>query len=306
MASADELTTGEWIRALLEPGQLLAAAMSNYVRVSFEAVFQRGQVLAPLFKTDKLRDESFARFWVKFTSNREQALKNSEPPTPNNNEPQSAPPRALMSSDLIPPILAKAFGIVLDVGPGTGTQMPLLLSPAIKAIYGAEPCVGLHKELRARAQAEGLSDKYHILPCSVVAADLVPELQKQDLMPVASQGIFDTIVCVRVLCSVPDMEKTVGELYGLLRPGGQLLITEHVVNPWRTAKGSVGARVMQGLYEMLGWRFFMGDCCMDRDTEAVLRKVAEKDGGWESVELDRYFGRTCMPYIAGTLVKKST
>lgn len=189
---------------------------------------------------------------------------------------------------------------MLDVGPGTGTQMPLLRSPAIKAIYGAEPCHGLHEELRARADANGLGEKYHILPCSVVGSELNPVLQKHGLDR-TDRGIFDTIVCVRVLCSVPNMQQTVNELYALLRPGGKLLITEHVVNPWRTAKGSVVARAMQTLYGALGWSFFLGDCCLNRDTERALRSAGE----WESVDLDRWFGRTVMPYISGVLVKKS-
>lgn len=95
-----------------------------------------------------------------------------------------------------------------------------------------------------------------------------------------------------------------GELYGMLRPGGRLLVTEHVVNPWRRAKGSFVGRVVQGIYQVLGWSWFIGDCCLDRDTEAVLRAAADGDGGWERVELERNFEWSAMPYISGVLVKK--
>lgn len=225
---------------------------------------------------------------------------------PNNKE----TPEPVGSSALIPPILRTASGIVLDIGPGTGTQMPLLTSPAITALYGAEPCKGLHASLRAKAQAENISPKYHIVPTGVAADELVPALRATgtgvvdayDTDPRA--GIFDTILCVRVLCSVPEMERTVGELYGMLRPGGRLLVTEHVVNPWRRAKGSLVGRVVQGLYHVLGWSWFIGDCCLNRDTEAVLRAVADVDGGWERVELERNFEWSVMPYISGVLVKK--
>ncbi|RLL93738.1 hypothetical protein CFD26_100038, partial [Aspergillus turcosus] len=244
--TAHEPTTKEWIRTLIEPGQLLAWAMTYYTKVCLEAVFHRGQVLAPLLQTSKLRDEAFGRFWVDFSSARPstpQQIQNQD------QEQDQAPPQIQNSTDLIPPILAQASGVVLDVGPGTGTQMPLLAlrAHAIKAIYGAEPCRGLHAELRARAEEEGLGGKYHILPCGAAAGELVPELQREGLLPAISGdveqvlasagGVFDTIVCVRVLCSVPEMERTAGELYALLRPGGKLLVVEHVVNPWRTAKG---------------------------------------------------------------------
>jgi len=189
----------------------------------------------------------------------------------------------------------------------------------VKGIYGAEPCKGLHGELSARASMEGLDGKYHVLGCGVSAGELFPELRREGLLHdmdgdagVEEQtqvikekgGIFDTIVCVRVLCSVPDLEQRVRELYTLLKPGGQLLVAEHVVNPWRTPKGSFIARLAQGVYELLGWQWFMGDCCMVRDTEGALRRAAEGDGGWEVVDVERSFGWSAIPYISGVWIKK--
>ncbi|KAJ5223461.1 hypothetical protein N7468_008003 [Penicillium chermesinum] len=283
----------ERFKGLLEPSALMWWAATHYYRVCSEAVFQKGQVLAPIFQTSKLRDEAFGRFWIEFSRPREEA---AEP---------------VGSSALIPPLLKTSKGVVLDIGPGTGTQMPLLKGSAITTIYGAEPCTGLHSELRRKAASEGLGSKYHVLPCGVAAEELLPALGTDspsalaayDVDPAA--GVFDTILCVRVLCSVPAMEKTTRELYSLLKPGGRLLVVEHVVNPWRTAKGSFAARVAQAVYMFLGWRFYIGDCCLDRDTEGALRQAAAVDGGWESVELERHFEWSAMPYISGVLTKKS-
>lgn len=180
--------------------------------------------------------------------------------------------------------------------------MPLLTSPSISALYGAEPCTSLHGAIREKAEQEGISSKYHILSTGVAAADLIPALRDSGL-DVGSDGIFDTILCVRVLCSVPNMETTVRELYGMLKPGGRLLVTEHVVNPWRRAKGSLLARLVQAVYQLLGWSWLIGDCALDRDTEGALRSAAG-DEGWESVELERNFEWSAMPYISGVLVKK--
>ncbi|KAL3495931.1 S-adenosyl-L-methionine-dependent methyltransferase [Aspergillus germanicus] len=304
------LTTQQWLQALIEPGFILSKAMSYYIETNLKAIL-RGQVLAPVLRSQELRDEAFGRFWVAFSSNRADPQPtldaDSQPQAQNQAQPQTPPGEIQNSTELIPAILAQASGLVLDVGPGTGTQMPLLKSPAIKAIYGAEPCVGLHAELRKRAADEGLSEKYTILPCSVVQKELEGELEKHGLVSSGGErggGVFDTIITVRVLCSVPEFERTTAELYSLLKPGGKMLVVEHVVNPWMTPKGSVLARVLQGVYHAFGWRWVMGDCCMNRDTEGVLRKVAEKDGGWESFEMDRWFGTTCLPYITGVLVKR--
>lgn len=171
--------------------------------------------------------------------------------------------------------------------------------------------MGLHQALRIRATANGLSEKYHVLPCGVASSVLLPALrgtgtgvtEAYDSDP--GNGVFDTILCIRVLCSVPEMEKTVRELYGLLKPGGRMLVLEHVVNDWRTAKGSIFARFLQGLYQVIGWSYFIGDCALDRDTERVLRGVAEADGGWNVVELEKTAEWSTLPSLSGVLVKKS-
>lgn len=125
-------------------------------------------------------------------------------------------------------------------------------------------------------------------------------------------GIFDTIVCVRVLCSVPDQRGTVRGLYDLLKPGGKLVVCEHVRNGWSVCcgggrvGGSFVGRFVQVICTLMGWEFFMGDCHLNRDTEKVLREVAEEagDGGWEKVDVQRWFEWSSMPYVAGTLVKR--
>ncbi|CAI7645314.1 unnamed protein product [Penicillium pancosmium] len=302
---------GDRLKGMLEPAQLMTWAMSHYIRVCAEAVFKKGEIFAPILQIHRLRDEAFGRFWVEFST----PAPNAAPPaTVSETETDTFQPgrNTNGSSDLIPPLLRTANGIVLDIGPGTGTQMPLLRSSSISTIYGPEPCTGLHDKLRAKAVAEGISSKYHILPCGAAASQLLPALRESGTGVTESydsdsrNGIFDTIICVRVLCSVPEMERTVNELYGMLKPGGKLLVTEHVVNPWRTAKGSVLARVVQSVYQLFGWSFFIGDCALDRDTEGALLRAASVDGGWEVVDLEKNFAWSVMPYVSGTLVKKSS
>ncbi|KKZ60329.1 hypothetical protein EMCG_04923 [[Emmonsia] crescens] len=86
------------------------------------------------------------------------------------------------SSALIPPLLATVDGVALDIGPGTGTQTPLFTNPNLIRMYGAEPCQGLHKDLMAKIESCGLSDKYHILPCSAERKVLYPALRREGLL----------------------------------------------------------------------------------------------------------------------------
>ncbi len=60
---------------------------------------------------------------------------------------------------------------------------------------------------------------------------------------------FDTVVSTLSLCSIPDPRRAVAEAKRVLRPGGQLLLMEHVRSPRR------GVRVVQRLLDPLTVRF---------------------------------------------------
>jgi SAM-dependent methyltransferase len=282
----------------------------DFTVVVLERILLRGEWLSPVLRLKELRDESFSRFWIK-VSGIDRCFPLESPyhsiraeqhsltyPGARDADLQVEPTG---SSALIPPLLATAGGTVLDIGPGTGTQTKLFDPRKVQMMFGAEPCVGLHEDLRAKIVACGFSSKYHILPCGAEPQSLIPALNKAGFSAAdLESGIFDTIVCVRVLCSVPNPAETIRGLYDLLKPGGKLLICEHVVNPWTSRGGSVIARLFQALYGFLGWSFFVGDCHLNRDTERTLKEV----GDWESVALERSFCWAPLTYISGALVKK--
>lgn len=203
--------------------------------------------------------------------------------------------------------MATAEGDVLELGPGSGEQVQNF-KPAVHAnrIYGAEPCVPLHKDLQANAVRHGLGDKYRIITAGAEQDTLIPGLAKAGLLDNKSpgDGVFDTVVCVRVLCSVQDLYETTETVYRLLKPGGKLLICEHTVNPWWTRRGSYIARAFQLVYSTLGWTFFVGNCHLTRDIRKAVVESATRHGGWAKVDLTNNFGWSVLPFCAGTLVKR--
>jgi len=180
----------------------------------------------------------------------------------------------------------------------------------------------MHPALRKSADAANFGDKYQILSCGGQPESLLPALvSAKALDPEKAKGkgqekwevkesVFDTIICVRVLCSVPDLESTLSTLYDLLKPGGRIIMIEHVINKWNSPKGSVSGRAMQLVYKLLGWEFLMGDCCMGRDTGEVLKRIGNEKGrdgfgkGWESVELEYFLEWSVLPFVSGMFVKK--
>jgi SAM-dependent methyltransferase len=225
------------------------------------------------------RDLSFARLWKVF-----------------------GPILAIDTPSSLSEILSSSHGVILDVGPGCGHQLFRFSSPdGITVVYGAEPSTSMHRQLRQRAQKVGLGDKYKIMDCGAELESLVPALYKEGLLDKdggLSSGIFDEIVCIRVLCGVDDVTATVDGLYKCLKPGGRFVVCEHVVCRKTTGE------FFQRLYGLLGWSFWAGGCQLRRDTTRVLRDVAKMDGGWRIDELQLIDERSSLPHIVGFCVKK--
>ena len=107
------------------------------------------------------------------------------------------------------------------MGPGSGTQLSRYDKSKIDRIYGVEPNADLHDALRSNVKKHGLSDVYTIVPCGV-----------EDLGKLREYGIetesIDTVTSIQVLCSVLEPAEMPKHLYRLLKPGGQMIVYEHV------------------------------------------------------------------------------
>lgn len=85
------------------------------------------------------------------------------------------------------------------------------------------------------------------------------------------------------MCSIPEPQEMIARIYQLLKPGGQLIILEHVgSNHWFT-------RLVQSIYTRLAWSFLLDGCEMDRDTLrwVLAAPFANGDIPWKAVELQR-------------------
>ena len=121
----------------------------------------------------------------------------------------------------IPALVAKACGTVLELGPGTGSQLSRMDQSKVTKVYGIEPVVALHDSLRTKIKEMRMDDIYTIVPCGV---ENTTELERYGVVP----GSIDTILSVQVLCSVEDPEAVLKQLYKYLKPGGQIIVYEHI------------------------------------------------------------------------------
>ena len=128
-------------------------------------------------------------------------------------------------------VCSRASGDVLEVAAGTGRNFALY--PAGTRLTAIELSPRMLEIARARARAVGR------------AVDL--REGDAEALPFPDEA-FDTVVCTLSLCNIPHDRKAVAEMKRVLRPGGRLLLLDHV-------PASVGAvRVLQGLLEQLTLR----------------------------------------------------
>jgi hypothetical protein len=106
---------------------------------------------------------------------------------------------------------------------------------------------------------------------------------------------------IRLWTQVPNHRATIDGLYRLLKPGGRFIVCEHVLQPYPNG-GDLIAALLQKLYMIVGWSFWVGGCSLDRDTDAALRDVAGSSG-WEEVKATYLSPYSTVPYLVGEYVK---
>ena len=125
-------------------------------------------------------------------------------------------------------VCSRATGQVLEVAIGTGLNLPLYA--AAVELTGVDWSPAMLDVARHRAQDLRRT------------VDL-REANALDL-PFPDES-FDTVVCTFSLCAIPDDRRAVAEMSRVLRPGGQLLLADHV------AGSSRPVRAVQRLMELV-------------------------------------------------------
>jgi len=109
-------------------------------------------------------------------------------------------------------LLADAAGRVLEIGAGTGANLPLY-NGNIQSLVVTEPAPPMLRRLQRTAREHA--------PLAQVLRAPAEDLPFED-------DSFDTVVSTLVLCGVDDQARALREAHRVLRPGGRLLFLEHV------------------------------------------------------------------------------
>lgn len=145
-------------------------------------------------------------------------------------------------------LLAGLAGEVVEIGAGTGLNFGYY-PPEVTRVVAVEP----EPLLRAAATKAAARSPVRVEVTDGVAGGL----------PVPSAS-FDAAVVSLVLCSVPDLAASLGEIRRAVRPGGELRFLEHVA-----ARASWMRLVQRGL-DATVWPVLFGGCHLSRDIGTAI------------------------------------
>lgn len=158
-------------------------------------------------------------------------------------------------------VVPRARGRVLEIGIGSGLNLPFYDRSRVEALVGIEPAAELRALATVRARESGLD-------CRLLDASA------EDI-PLDDRSV-DTVVTTYTLCTIPDAPRALAEMRRVLRPGGELLFSEHGRAP------DASVRRWQDRLNPL-WRRIGGGCNLNRQIDALVRDAGFSIAGVDSM-----------------------
>ena len=173
-------------------------------------------------------------------------------------------------------LLSGLQGHILEVGAGTGINFSFY-QPETN-VLAVEPSGAMLRFAQQKAQEAQAS--IQLLQMKVGDKRLKGR--------VPTEG-FDAIVCTLVLCSTSEPEAVIALLYKWLKPGGKVVILEHI-------QESGGWRKNFNQFINPLWKFFGQGCDLTRRTDLYLKQAGFK------AEYETYF-QTGLYFYEALLIK---
>ncbi len=146
-------------------------------------------------------------------------------------------------------VIPLAEGDVLEIGMGSGLNLPFYDRTKVQKVWGLEPSEGMRQLARRNMGGANLELEMIDLP--------------GEQIPLDSNSI-DTVVITYTLCTIPDVRTALRGMQRVLRPGGKLLFCEHGIAP--------DARLARWQNRInAAWRIVAGGCNINRDIPGLLR-----------------------------------
>lgn len=139
-------------------------------------------------------------------------------------------------------VVPEARGRVLEIGMGSGLNIPHYDPDKVELVWGLEPSEGMRRKARKSVAGAPFDVRWLDLPGE--------EIPLED-------NSADTVVLTYTLCTIPDWDRALEQMRRVLKPGGQLLFCEHGSAP------DENVRKWQDRINPL-WRKLAGGCNVNR------------------------------------------
>lgn len=159
-------------------------------------------------------------------------------------------------------VVPLAEGDVLEIGFGSGLNMPFYDPQRVRKIWGLEPSEGMRRKAQPTVDSSDLDVEFIDLPGEEI--------------PLESNSV-DTVLVTYSLCTIPDTVAALEGMRRVLKPGGRLLYCEHGIAP------DEGVRRWQHRLNS-PWGRIAGGCNLNRNIPSLIEQ-----GGFELTTDERMY-----------------
>jgi SAM-dependent methyltransferase len=147
-------------------------------------------------------------------------------------------------------VVPEASGRVLEIGIGSGLNLPFYDPDKVDMLWGLEPSDEIRRMAERKAAGVTFPVEFIGLPGDQIPLD---------------DASADTIVTTYTLCTIPDAVAALRDMRRVLKPGGRLLFSEH-----GRAPDAAVVKWQERLTPM--WKIMGGGCHLARDIPDLLRQ----------------------------------
>ena len=145
-------------------------------------------------------------------------------------------------------IVPLAEDIVLEIGIGSGLNIPFYDKNKVSKIIGLDPSEELNE------MALSLAKENHLNIDFIISGAESIDLESNSV---------DTVLVTYTLCTIPEVIPSISEIKRVLKPEGKLLFCEHGISPNKYT------RILQNFLNPV-WRLIFGGCNLNRNIPELI------------------------------------
>lgn len=153
-------------------------------------------------------------------------------------------------------------GRVLEIGMGSGLNLPYYDHSKVDFIWGLEPSEGMRVSAQKNLATSELEVKWLDLP--------------GEKIPLEDNSV-DTVLLTYTLCTIPDAQAALQQIRRVLKPSGSLVFCEHGIAP------DIKVQKWQNRLNRV-WGILAGGCHLNRDIPKLI-----KDAGFKIEKQDEMY-----------------